>query len=202
MDGERERLHRCPGPERRFHAQGAEGLWHRRGRVGFGRGDVRPDPPDAHPDHHGAELHRRQGARRDPVRADHGRGGRWPAGAGGAEGARRRSLHQDRQGPRGRDGRRAADEADAGAGRLARPREAARRVRHQGALGHQPRQSSGHRRGGEAAVRGGAAGARRRPRPDHRARGQHQEPGARRRPTRSCWRNCWPRSSICPRGRR
>ena len=38
----------------------------------------------------------------------------------------------------------------------------------------------GHRRGRRAAVRGGAAGARRRPGPDHRARGQHQEPGARR----------------------
>ena len=50
---------------------------------------------------------------------------------------RRRAVHQDRQGPRGRGERRPADEADAGARRAARAREGARRVRHQGALGHQ-----------------------------------------------------------------
>ncbi len=64
----------------------------------------------------------------------------------GAEGARRRPVHQDRQGPRGRGERRPADEADARPRRAARPRQGARRVRHQGALGDQPRQPRGHRR--------------------------------------------------------
>ena len=45
--------------------------------------------------------------------------GRRQAGAAGAEGARRRSVHQDRQGAGGRGERRPADEADAGARRAA-----------------------------------------------------------------------------------
>ena len=40
-------------------------------------------------------------------------------------------------------------------------RQGARRVRHQGALGDQPRQPRGHRRDRRAAVRGRPAGARR-----------------------------------------
>ncbi len=74
--------------------------------------------------------------------------------------------------------RRAADEADARSRRAARPRQGPRRVRHQGALGDQPRRPCGHRRDRRPAVRRRPAGAGRRPRPDHRARGQHQEPGA------------------------
>ena len=70
--------------------------------------------------------------------------------------------------------------------RPARARQAARRVRHQGALGHQPRQPRRHRRGRRAAVRRRAPGARPRHGADHRARGEHQEPGARRRATASC----------------
>ena len=156
------------------------------GRVGQRRGDVRPDPRDALADHHLARLHRRQGDRRDPLRADDGRRDRWASGARGAEGARRRALHQDRQGAGGRGERRPADEADARARRVAEPRARPRRVRHQGALGDQPRQPRRHRRDRAAAVRGGAAGARRRPGPDHRARGEHQEPGARRSGRGSC----------------
>ena len=45
-------LHRRARPERRLHAQGAEGLWHRGRRLVERRGDVRPDPRDAQPDHH------------------------------------------------------------------------------------------------------------------------------------------------------
>ena len=41
------RLYRRARPVGRVHAQGAAGLWHRGGRVGQRRGDVRPHPPDA-----------------------------------------------------------------------------------------------------------------------------------------------------------
>jgi hypothetical protein len=50
-------------------------------RVVERRGDVRPHPPDALADHHLALLRRRQGDRRDPVRADDGRRGRRQADA-------------------------------------------------------------------------------------------------------------------------
>src|SRR5438128_2609307 len=49
---DRQGLHRRFGPERRLHAQGAEGLWRRGRRLVLRRGDVRPDPPDARADHH------------------------------------------------------------------------------------------------------------------------------------------------------
>ena len=149
-----------------------------------------PHPPDALADHHLARLQRRQGDRRDPVRADDGRRDRRQAGARGAEGARRRAVHQDRQGPRGRGGRRPADEADARARRPAEPRQAARRVRHQGALGDQPRQS---RRASPPSSRSSS-----------RSRGRCSPPASSRsssprstsrapsapRPTGSCSRNC------------
>ena len=77
---------------------------------------------DAQPDHHLALLQRRQGDRRDPVRADDGRRGRRQAGAAGADRPRRGAVPQDRQGARGRGRRRPADEADARARRAARPR--------------------------------------------------------------------------------
>jgi hypothetical protein len=50
------------------------------------------------------------------------------------------SLHQDRQGSRRRGQWRAADEADAGVGCAAEPRQGPRRVRYQGTLGDQSRQ--------------------------------------------------------------
>ncbi len=112
--------------------------------------------------------------------------GRRQADSAGADRPGRRPVHQDRQGPRGRGERRPDDEADARARRAARARQAAWRVRHQGALGDQLANRDGHCRGRRAAVRGRAPGARPRPDADHRARGEHQEPRARRRATASC----------------
>ena len=60
-DRQRQRLHRRARPERRFDAQGAQGLRHRGRRMVERRGDVRPHPPDAHADHH---LARRSAAAR------------------------------------------------------------------------------------------------------------------------------------------
>ena len=157
----------------------AQGLWHRRGRLLERRGDVRPDPPDAQPDHHRAVLRQRQGDRRDPVRADDGRRGRRQAGARAAVGARRGAVPQGRQGPGRRSRRRPADEAESRARRAARPRQCQGRLRHQDALGDQARQSGGHRRGRGAAVRRGQAHPRQGPDADHRAGSVDQEPGAR-----------------------
>ena len=123
---------------------------------------------DAH--HQRARLHRRQGDRRHPVRADDGRAGEGQARAVlPVGGSRRRADRQGRQGARARQGRRAADEADAGPRRAARPGGQARRVRHQDALGHQPRLEGGHRRHRQAAVRDRRADRRARPRADPRA---------------------------------
>ena len=132
-------------------------------------------------DHHLARVHRRQGDRCDPVRADDGRAGERRAGAPSAPRPRRRAVHQDRQGAGRRSEWRPADEADAGARRLARSRRQARHVRDQGAVGR----STWPTAQGIAAIVAqqveiGAASARARPRPDPRARGQHQERRARR----------------------
>ena len=179
-----------------------QGLRHRGGRLVQRRGDVRPHPPDALADHHLALLQRRQGDRRDPVRADDGRQVDGKPTPQALIDQRRRAVHQDRQGPRGRGERRPADEADARARRAARARQGPRRVRHQGALGHQPRQRDGHRRGGRAAVRGRPPGARPRPGADHRARGEHQERRARRQPTGSCSTRSSKELDAMPEGQR
>ena len=59
---------------------------------------------------------------------------------------------------------------------LLRPRGRQGRVRHEDALGHQARERGRRRRGRRPAVRGRHADPRSRPRPDHRARGRHQQP--------------------------
>ena len=98
---------------------------------------------------------RRQGDRRHPVRAHHGRRSAGQAGAGlPVAGARRRAVPQGRQGPRDRKGRGRPDEADPRPRRPARARRRARRLRHQDALGDQPRLAAGHRRDRRPAVRG------------------------------------------------
>ena len=150
-----------------------EGAWSQR------RGDVRPHPPDALADHHFAVVRQRQGDRRDPVRADDGRRGRRQADPAGADRFGRRAVHQDRQGAGGGSERRSADEAEPRARRAADQGQGPRRVRHQGAVGDQPRQPAGDRRRGCPAVRGRAPGAQPRHGPDHRAGSEHQEPGAR-----------------------
>ena len=142
------RLHRRTRPERRQHAEGAQAVRRRGGRVLQRRRDVRPHPRDADADHHEPELQRRPRPRGDPVREDDGprdrrpRHRRLPVDDQG-----RRAVPQDRQGPRGRGRRRAADEADARPRRAAgRGRVGEGRVRHQGAVGRQARQRRRHRR--------------------------------------------------------
>lgn len=54
---QRQRLHRGAGPERWLHAQGTQGLRHRRRCMVDRRRDVRPDSPDALAHHHLARLH-------------------------------------------------------------------------------------------------------------------------------------------------
>ncbi len=69
-----------------------------------------------------AGLHRREGHRRDPVRAHDGRTGEGQAGADvPVGGAGRRSVPEGRQGARGGKRRRQPDEADAGSRRRCSP---------------------------------------------------------------------------------
>ena len=63
-------------------------------------------------DHLLAGVQRRQGARRDPVRADDGRRSQWQAGPGISLEQGRRAVPQDRQGSRRRGERGSADEAN------------------------------------------------------------------------------------------
>ena len=173
---ERRRIHRGTRPERRQHPEGAEALRHRRERLLRRRADVRPGARDAHPHHHQPGLRRRPHHGRDPVREDDGPRDRGPPDRRlPVERQERRAVPEDRQGAGRRGGRRADDEADARPRRPAGPRGGQRRLRHQGAIGHQTaRRRPG--RGRRAAVRGRPAGPRQGPRADHRAGGRHQEP--------------------------
>ena len=153
-------------------------------------------------DHHVARLHRRQGDRRDPVRTDHGRRDRRQADAAGAERPRRRALHQDRQGPRGRSRRRAADEADTRTSTRCSPAP-----RALGVFGTKERSviNAANREGIAAIVAQqfevGRAGAAAGPGADHRARSEHQERRARAGRRRSCSTRCCKALDALPGGK-
>ena len=169
----------------------------------FGRSaDVRPDPRDAHADHHQPGVQRRSHPGRDPVRTDDGprdrgtRQRRLPL-VGEAGG----SFPEGRQGPGRRGERRADDEGDAQPRRLACACQGQGRLRDQDALGREARRRQGHRGCRRPAVHDRQTDPRGGPHAHHRARGRHPRHGQGKAPSGSSRRPSsstsirWDRSS-------
>ena len=172
------RLHRCARSERRQHTEGAEALRPRR-RVVCQRGrDVRPDPRDAHADHHEPELHgdRLVGAILFEMTMD-----RDIEGRGSAEYLwKKKHVVPFLKIDKGID-----DEADGV--QLMKPMPGLdallARAAKKGVFGTKERsiiklrEPGGHRGSRRSAVRRRSPDARGGAGPDHRARGRHPQPG-------------------------
>ena len=141
------------------------------------RADVRAGAPDAHAHHDQSLLQRRPCPGGDPVRRHDGPRGRGTSDRRLPVGRQaRRAVPEGRQGPGRTARRRAADEADAGAGRAAGAGERQTHLRHEDALGDQAGRCCRYPGGGGPAVRSGGADPGRGADADRRARSRHPLP--------------------------